>query len=382
MKKHYAVLSALLLTASASFGQANELFFSEYNEGAHQNGFAYPESNPIKSAGNERALEVFNPTKATVNLNAYSIRRYSNGSTTPTEEERLMRSQGENVLLPAEAFVYANLTASLSSILTETDQLSAPYQTEGPNTIKTPAKTGGVAFFNGNDAIALVRYPSGTAGVGAGVIVDLIGVIGENPLNAAGTDDGNWSGTNAADNAADGKAVFVTSANQSIIRRPEVSGGNMTNPLPQNVPGSNPPTRNPGGYNISDTWMMYSTAFNGPDGSSNPGGQDYSRLGTHDYDFDLGTYNVTLKTLDKFNTGISIYPNPAQGGKVNISLRNVKVGTITVLNNMGQRISVQPRNQTDVNLTLDVSKLKAGLYFVQCTSTDGQLTVYKELVIK
>ncbi|QIX60314.1 T9SS type A sorting domain-containing protein [Hymenobacter sp. BT18] len=381
MKKHYAVLSALLLAASTSFGQANELFFSEYNEGAHQNTFAYPETNPIKSTGNERTVEIFNPTKSTVNLNAYSVRRYSNGSTSVTEEERLMRSSGENVLLPGEVFVYANLTASLSDILTVADQLSAAYQVSGPNTIKT----GGVAFFNGNDAIALVRYPSGTAGVGAGVIVDLIGVIGENPLNAAGTGDGNWSGANKE---ADGvkedgtPKVYVTSANQSIVRRPNVSGGAFTNPLPQNVPGSNPPTRNPGGYNIADTWMMYSTAFNGPDGSSNPGGQDYSRLGSHEYDFDLGTYSTTLKTLDKFNTGISIYPNPAQGGKVTISLRNVKVGRITVLNNLGQRISVQPRNQADANLTLDVSKLKAGLYFVQCTSTDGQITVYKELVIK
>ncbi|MBG8551937.1 T9SS type A sorting domain-containing protein [Hymenobacter guriensis] len=379
MKKHYTVLSALLLTASASFGQASELFFSEYTEGAHQNGVKYPESNPKASTGSERALEIFNPTKSTVNLDAYSVRRYSNGSTTVTEEEKLHRATGENTLLPAEVFVFASGESSLSQILTVADQLSAGHApVTGPDVLVG----GGVAYFNGDDAVALVRYASGKAGVGPGVIVDLIGVIGEQPLKKDGTTGGNWSSTNAADNTTDGKSVFVSSANQSLIRRPDVSGGIRINPLPQNVPGSVPPVANTGGYAISDTWMMYSTAFNGPDGSNNPAGQDYSRLGSHEYDFDLGTYDVTLKTLDKFNTGISIYPNPAQGGKVNISLRNVKVGTITVLNNMGQRISVQPRNQTDVNLTLDVSKLKAGLYFVQCTSTDGQLTVYKELVIK
>ena len=30
--------------------------------------------------------------------------------------------------------------------------------------------------------MVLVRYPSGTAGVGNGVIVDLLGVIGEGPV--------------------------------------------------------------------------------------------------------------------------------------------------------------------------------------------------------
>jgi hypothetical protein len=32
--------------------------------------------------------------------------------------------------------------------------------------------------------------------------------------------------------------------------------------------------------------------------------------------------------------------------------------------------------------TLDVSGLAAGLYFVRCTSADGQMTIYKELVVK
>ena len=36
---------------------------------------------------------------------------------------------------------------------------------------------GGTVYFNGDAAVALVRYPSGTAGTGTGIIVDLIGVI-------------------------------------------------------------------------------------------------------------------------------------------------------------------------------------------------------------
>jgi len=41
---------------------------------------------------------------------------------------------------------------------------------------------GGPIYFSGDDTTALVRYPSGTAGVDNGVIVDLLGVIDEGPV--------------------------------------------------------------------------------------------------------------------------------------------------------------------------------------------------------
>ena len=41
---------------------------------------------------------------------------------------------------------------------------------------------GGPIYFSGDDTTALVRYPSGTAGMDNGVIVDLPGVIGGGPV--------------------------------------------------------------------------------------------------------------------------------------------------------------------------------------------------------
>ena len=395
MKKQYYMLSAALLLAGAAHAQGTELFFSEYNEGAHQPGVSY-NGGASPSTGNEKAMEIYNPTTSAVNLNAYSIRRYSNGAplgSAAMEEERLMRRSGSNVLNQRGTFVIANPEATLTEITSVASQFSAPRQNTPINAATSPnvVQVGGTVWFNGDDAMALVRYPSGTAGlpnVNAGIIIDILGSIGEQPLLANGTTGGNWSGTNPADGTGS-NAVFVLSANQSIVRRATVSTGTRLNPAPQNVPGSNPPVRNPGGYNIADQWMMYGTAFNGPivppatTPSLNAGGQLYNQLGSHlDYTGPFGTYQATITaTLEKFNANISVYPNPAHG-TATVEIKDAKVGSVVLLNNLGQRISAQGKGTGQEKLLLDISALKPGLYFVQIMSADGQTKIYKELVVQ
>lgn len=375
-----------MLLAGAAQAQGTELFFSEYDEGAHQSGVSY-NGGVSTSTGSERAIEIYNPTTAVVNLTPYSIRRYANGSTTVTEEERLLRSNatqqpvGANSMNPRTTFVMASGEATLPVIRNAANQFSVGHT---PASGPTVLVGGGTVYFNGDDAVALVRYPSGTAGQGPGVIVDLIGVIGEQPLlqSCSTTSTGNWSGTNPLDGTGT-SAVFVASANQSIERRPSVSRGVRTNPTAQNVPGSCPPVRQAGGYNISDEWSMYSTAFNGPGGTSNPGGQLYDRLGQHnDYAGPYGPYQAIITgTLAKFDANISVYPNPARG-TATVEIKDAKVGSVTVLNALGQRISAQAKGQGQEKLTLDISALTPGLYFVQILSADGQTKIYKELVVQ
>src|ERR1041385_1428133 len=49
---------------SGMYAQCNELFISEYVEGT----------------GNDKALEIYNPTNAAINLTGYRVERFSNGS--------------------------------------------------------------------------------------------------------------------------------------------------------------------------------------------------------------------------------------------------------------------------------------------------------------
>jgi len=368
MKKSYFLVSALMLTAAASYGQGNELFLSEYDEGAHQSGVSY-NGGASNSTGNERALEIFNPTIAAVSLNAYSVRRYSNGSATVTEEEKLQRTTGANVLNSTAAFVLANGQATITAITSKADQLSSLYQTAGPNVLVL----GGMAYFNGDDAVALVRWTGGTAGVGTPVLIDIFGSIGALPVaSGGGTSITQWSGTNAADAPViiNNQSVqpLIASANQSLMRRPAVSIGSRAN--------------HPANWNPADEWTAYSYAFPpGTTGNTEVANQSYARLGEHnDYTGPFGAY-LPLKVLDKFNSGISVYPNPASGSAT-VEIKGVKVGSLVVLNSLGQNISAQPRGLDTEKITLDISALKPGLYFVQCLSADGQIKIYKELVVK
>lgn len=387
-KQYYLLSAALLLTGAAQAQQGTELFFSEYDEGAHQSGVNY--GGTSNSTGNERALEIYNPTNNIVSLAPYSVRRYSNGSLTVVDEERLVQRTGANTLGARGTFVYANGEATLPSIRQVANQFgTAAYNTQGPNYISGGgAPTGNVSYFNGDDAVALVRYPSGTAGQGTGVIVDLIGSIGEAPLLAAGGSGGNWNGFNPIDDIQGPPLVhvYVASANQSLVRRASVSGGVRTNPGPQNVPNSNPPVRSTAAnaYNIANEWSVYSYAFPpGTTGSGSVGAQLYDQLGNHnDYTGPFGTYQTTITaTLGKFDANISVYPNPAHG-TATVEIKDAKVGYVSIRNSLGQNISAQAKGQGQEKLTLDVSSLKPGLYFVEIYSADGQTKIYKTLQVQ
>ncbi|MCI1186169.1 lamin tail domain-containing protein [Hymenobacter sp. DH14] len=388
MKKHYLLLSAALLVAGAAHAQGTELFFSEYDEGSHSSGTVYGGATS-PSTGSERAIEIYNPTTSAVNLNPYSVRRYSNGSTTVTEEERLFRSNatqqpvGTNTLPSRTTFVLASGEATLPVIRNAANQFSTGH---APQPIgNTVLVGGGTIYFNGNDAMALVRYPSGTAGTGTGVIIDLIGVVGQLPPDRSGAVSstvGNWRGTNPNDPIYPGTNFIpdVVSENMSLIRRPSVSKG-VSSTAPT-VYGPAPAGAYVSGYNIADQWVAYSYASIPGSGVTNAAGQEYNRLGEHlDYTGPFGTYQTTLGTLAKFDANISVYPNPAHG-IATVEIKDAKVGHVVVLNNLGQTISAEAKGLGQEKLTLNISALKPGLYFVQILSADGQTKIYKELVVQ
>jgi len=121
----------------------------------------------------------------------------------------------------------------------------------------------------------------------------------------------------------------------------------------------------------------------GTGGTVNASGQLYSRLGEHlDHTGPTGVYQSTITgTLEKFNANISVYPNPARG-IATVEIKDAKAGSVLVLNDLGQRIFPGVKGQGQEKLVLDVSGLKAGVYFVQILSTDGQTRIQKELVIQ
>ncbi|HRH01891.1 MAG TPA: lamin tail domain-containing protein [Bacteroidia bacterium] len=109
-----------------------ELFISEYLEGT----------------SNTKAIEIYNPSSASVSLSGYSLELYANGTSTATNTLNLT-----GTLAAFDVYVVAN-SQSTAPVLAAADITSA------------------VCAFNGNDAIALKHN---------GNVIDVVGEIGVNP---------------------------------------------------------------------------------------------------------------------------------------------------------------------------------------------------------
>jgi predicted extracellular nuclease len=153
-----AALAMALLPATGArpaLAASTDLFFSEYIEGT----------------SNNKALEIYNGTGASVDLGSYVLRQYSNGSATAGLIVTL-----SGTLAPGDVFVFAHASAN-ASIIAQADRTT----TSG--------------LFNGNDAVALWKGTS---------LVDVIGQIGFDP----GTEWGSGL-TSTADNTLRRKASVI-----------------------------------------------------------------------------------------------------------------------------------------------------------------------------
>ncbi|MDQ3112213.1 MAG: lamin tail domain-containing protein, partial [Bacteroidota bacterium] len=135
MKK---ILLAILSLGSVTFvnAQCSELFISEYVEGS----------------SHSKAIEIYNPTANPIALSNYKLIRYSNGSPTPVDSLNLT-----GTIQPYDVWVVVNGQATPDvngafcdpALLAMADQVGPPQYNSGggPN----------VLYFNGDDAIALIR---------------------------------------------------------------------------------------------------------------------------------------------------------------------------------------------------------------------------------
>jgi hypothetical protein len=134
----------------------------------------------IEDAQSNKAIELYNPTNMNIDLSSYTLRQYQDGSSTPTAILEL-----SGTITAYEVYVV------LSSGNGQTQ--AAPILSNNSDVLDD------VASFTGNDVIELVYQ---------GNVIDRVGVIGENPGNF-GWDAGDFS-----------------TANQVLVRRPEVIAGN------------------------------------------------------------------------------------------------------------------------------------------------------------
>ncbi len=133
MKKLYTLL-AFMLSLTTGWTQATDLYFSKYGEGSSSNKF----------------LEIYNGTGADVDLSAYSVAMYANGDTTATNTYTF---PANTILAAGDVYVIANANAD-------------------PTILNAADATSTVCYFNGDDAVALLKN---------GAPLDIIGEIGNDP---------------------------------------------------------------------------------------------------------------------------------------------------------------------------------------------------------
>ncbi|MCW3086334.1 MAG: hypothetical protein JWP12_3700 [Bacteroidetes bacterium] len=301
MKK--LLLSVFALASYLSVNaQCNELFISEYVEGS----------------GNNKALEIYNPTNAPINLSGYNIQRFSNGASTSSSGGVLNLS---GTIAAHDVFVIANgqttgtstSPACSPALQALADQLDGVY----------PAPT----YMNGNDAIALFH---------GSTMIDLLGKIGD----AAMTSGYGWSDAFPYD----GSAGENWTENHTLIRKPTVETGVMTNPSSEFV--------------VTDQWDSLSE-------------DTWTQLGTH-------VCNCLTTGITENNTTVSLilYPNPANNDHFNIS-GGEGMQLIELYNVMGQRVLAQTGNKNEKQAVIETASLPKGVYFVKVTFASGKFTTAK-----
>ncbi len=273
MKKYLLVFISLFSISFLSAQNCSDLFFSEYVEGYGQN----------------KAIEIYNPTSATIDLSIYKVERYSNGSTNSTGGGVTSLT---GMLASGDAFVLTNGDTDTTGQFGYCDM--ALYSLGDMSTGPYPSPM----HMNGDDAIVLSKDAS---------IIDVIGRIGEQPSSGAWTDDaasgfqmGSW--WTAQHTLVRKRTILLGDANGIDLFNPSVEWDSL----------------------VVGTW---------------------SNLGSHTCDCIDGSVGLNNITESSY----VIYPNPANIGEEITIIANTKIKNIEIFNVFGKKVLTT--NSKKINTT-------------------------------
>jgi hypothetical protein len=357
--KNLLVLLGIFFTSAFSFAQT-DLFFSEYIEGS----------------GNNKGVEIYNPTNAAIDLNNYWVVRFSNGSSVFTEGGVTHLS---GTLEPYKTFVLVNgqttstpTSPACSPVMQAlADQLDGAY----------PAPT----YMNGNDAIGLIKTPNGeapSADFSNVTAVDLIGKLGMGSAISAETgwsyvQDSTLTYNNASGSPVTGKVInyivqskatdnvtygpfwMSWTSDHSLIRKPNVIQGVVANPAAfvVNMEWDTVPAKldSVGHFVYKDIW---------------------DNLGSHSCVADPSYSGIN----DISSTGtLNIYPNPVVDYHFAL-VSNQEFNRVQVYNVDGKEIHAEMFASPKKLAEVAIGKQIHGVYLVKITFGDQKYTTQKILV--
>lgn len=329
-----------------------DLFISEYLEGS----------------GNNKGLEIYNPTPDIINLGSYYITRYSNGGSQYVDD---YSTKLEGFIQPYSTHVIVNGQTTEIPIAGGTSPASdealrgLAQQLDGAY----PAP----CYMNGNDAIALFKDPVGNGDVNDFQVLDLFGIIGGGMTS---TDEGwatitdTWIYKNIYDEDSNiiGKdSTYVTnyifpdgyyfldwwlwSRDHALVRKPSVKHGVTIETMPT----------------VSfDITMEWDTV---------PGGIDvWDSLNAHYCDCE----HSTAVDFKKAENVLSVFPNPAQNFVSVSSL--IGLDEIQIFEISGKAIRQVEALQGSREKRINLDEIPSGVYFIRARS--GDIIATRKLLIQ
>jgi len=293
-----SILSFILTLSSFSLiaQDCSELFFSEYVEGS----------------SNNKAVEIYNPTDAPIDLSSYSIERYSNGSDAVSDEMNLSGTinAGETWIVTNSD---TNSTNEFGYIMVELYNMADQWAPVYPSPL----------YMNGNDAMTLSKN---------GSIIDIIGKIGEDPGDAW-TDDATAGFTDA-----NGGAWWTK--NHTLVRKASVKSGVTTSPIL---------------FNPVAEWDSLSI-------------NTWTNLGTHECDCSSGGPS----SIEYKSTSFVLYPNPATNMQtINVSA-NKAIKSFELINALGQKVNLNYTHSIS-QAYINTRNLNSGIYSLTIIFEDNSI---------
>ena len=312
MKKSLLLIMAMAIGQFIFAQECSDLFISEYVEGF----------------GNNKAIEIYNPTEAAIDLSVYTVNRYSNGSPVPTDYVQLSGS-----IQPYEAIVVTNGQTDSVWVSSGGGYWSLPINDTlyDLGDVHCTGDYPTAMYFNGNDAITLETVTGG--------VVDIFG--------KTGTDPGSNGWNDVPPTYFAGNDYWTSwTKDQTLIRKPTVKEGVGENP---------------------DIFMV---------------DVEWDSIAKDTWD-SLGFHTCDCKQVgiiqNKFEHSIVMYPNPSTNKSFTISASE-KIEFVSVSNQLGQVIYTEEFGLARKEIVIRGEFLTTGIYFVATKFVDksvytGKLTV-------
>ncbi len=342
------ILPALIASAQ----DCEDLFFSEYVEGS----------------GNNKCLEIYNPTDEVIDLSQYWVTRFSNGS--PVYDAG-GKTQLEGFILPYSTFILVNgqtedtdLGGGSTSPKCDPALQAKGTEVNGMLDGDYPSPT----YMNGNDAMALFKDPVGDGKYSDFIPIDLFGAIADGMQSA----DEGWASFTQAwayRNIYDGEdligrdSTWISkyivpegyywlpwTSDQSLFRKKNIKHG---------------VTLLPDSFNVKLEWDTV------------PGGQDaWIYLNDHTCDCASGSgVQNTIHPAEFF-----IAPNPVTGSQFTLYTTG-DIEYVEILSITGQVLKQELVSLSTGRRTISVYGYRPGIYFIR-TKTPGHQVLVKKFIIQ